>query len=139
MLLTYTELDAAELQGPTLADILVAIDADFRMLDGHRVLYQEPSFPVVELARSLLDWVSTPDPPDYAFESMTFEEVGALTVTQSPAGWIFGSVFAPSLRSDPVAWDEVERCIRLLVDRVATDLVRLGIDANKVLGESPLP
>ena len=58
MLLAYENLSAADLRGSTLADYLIAIEADFRMLDGETVIYEEPYFPVIELARAL-----SPDPP----------------------------------------------------------------------------
>ena len=76
MLLSCGRLDVSELQGATQADVLVAVDADFTLVDGDLVVYEEPSFPVVELAWSLLRWVHQPDRGDFVFESMSFEEVG---------------------------------------------------------------
>lgn len=54
MLLANGVLDVSEIQGRSQADVLVGVDADFRLVDGDLVIYEEPSFPVVELAWSLL-------------------------------------------------------------------------------------
>ncbi|MEU4294463.1 hypothetical protein AB0E63_40115 [Kribbella sp. NPDC026596] len=54
VLLTYGALDTAELQRHTQADVLTQLDADFRMVEGERLLIAETGFPVVELAWSVL-------------------------------------------------------------------------------------
>src|SRR5688572_7343902 len=105
MLITYGRLNTSDLRGTTQADYLISIDADLQILDGARCVFEEPSFPVLELARSLSQWLSEPARSDFAFESMSYEEVGAVTVRASQGGWIFGSVFEPTA-SSPVGWDE---------------------------------
>lgn len=137
MLLTYDALDLTELQATTQADILVAVDADFRAVDGDRVVYEERSFPVVELAWSLLRWLDQPDRGDFVFESMSFEELGAVTVRRQGAGWVFGSVFVPDIASDPVSWGEVERSVRAFTRRVTADLSAVGLDATDALRYPP--
>ncbi|MEV4263613.1 hypothetical protein [Kribbella sp. NPDC049584] len=137
MLLTYGKLDVSELQATTQADVLVAVDAGFRVVDGDRVVYEEPSFPVVELAWSLLRWLDQPARGDFVFDSMSFEELGALTVRRQGAGWVFGSVFVPDIASDPVSWGEVERSVRAFTRRVTADLSAVGLDATDVLRYPP--
>ena len=131
--MTYARLDASELQGATQADYVVSLEADLRILDDTRCIYDEPSFPVVELARSLAKWLEQPDRPDFAFDSMSFEEVGAIVVRRADAGWIFSSVFKPNLESSPVDWAEVERSIGSFVARVDADLRALGVDPDEVI------
>ena len=134
MNLTYDYLHTEELRGTTHADYLVSIDANFRIQDGESLVYEEPSFPVVELARSLLSWLNDPDRDGFEFNSMSFEEVGSVTVLRTPSGWKFGSVFAAGSSSAPADWPEVEQCCRDFISRVARDLVALGIDPGEVIG-----
>ncbi|WP_432889213.1 hypothetical protein ACQPYH_09745 [Kribbella sp. CA-245084] len=132
MLLTYGMLDVSELQGTRQGDVLVAVDADFRVVDGERLVYEERSFPVVELAWGLLRWLDQPDRLDFVFDSMSFEELGALTVRREGAGWVFGSVFVSDI-GDPVSWTEVERSVRVFVHKVTDDLTAAGLDAAEAL------
>src|SRR4051794_13565631 len=125
MLITYEHLNTSDLRGTSLADYLVAIDADVQILDDKRLVYSEPSFPVVELARDLLGWLSDPARGDFAFESMSFEEVGAVTVGRVEAGWVFSSVFPSASAGSPVAWREADQCIRQFIARVEDNLREL--------------
>ena len=79
MLLTYEALSRGDLRGALQADYLVALDAELRILDGPRVIWAEPGFPVVELARSLRPWLADPERQDFEFDSMAYENVGAVT------------------------------------------------------------
>lgn len=133
MEMTYDQLNANEIGGATQADYLVSLDADFRIRDGAELIYEEPSFPVVELARSLLVWLADPDRGDFEFESMSFEEVGTVAVRNTGEGWVVGSVLTPDSSSSPVEWAEVERCISTFVSRVEADLAALGLDPGEVL------
>src|SRR4051812_31752439 len=111
MRLTYERLDASELHGTTQADYLVSLEGDLQIIDDTECILDEPSFPVVELARSLIQWLEDSDRADFAFESMSFEEVGAVTIRRSDAGWVFSSVFKPGFTSPPLDWPEVARSI----------------------------
>ena len=133
MLISYGRLDASELRGTTQADYLISIDADLQILDGKRCVFEEPSFPVLELARSLMQWLSEPDRRDFAFESMSYEEVGVVTVRATEGGWTFGSVFEPSA-SSAVEWDEAERCVRSFIATISADLHELKLDPDEVIG-----
>ena len=133
MLLSYGRLDVGELPGTSQADVLVGVEGDFRLVDGGRVLYEELSFPVVELAWSLLRWVGRGERDDFVVDSMSFEELGALTVRREGGGWVFGSAFAPECVSTPVSWVEVEAGVRDFGRRVAEDLNAAGLDAADAL------
>jgi hypothetical protein len=45
----YSEIDLSDLRVNTLADFLVNMEADIEVLDQDRIIYSEPSFPIVEL------------------------------------------------------------------------------------------
>lgn len=60
--LTYDYLHADELRGATQADHVVALDAHLSVVDDDVAIFDEPGFPVVERARSLLIWLRYPDP-----------------------------------------------------------------------------
>lgn len=102
--MAYDRLGPSELRGATQADYLIALDADLRVVVGDKVVYEEPGFPVVELARSFKIWLAGPDRRDFVFDSMSFEEVGAVAFRQTPEGWVFSSVFAPVGPPIPLDW-----------------------------------
>lgn len=83
---TYANFADSDLRGELLADYLIAIDADFEIREGDRIIYAEPTFPVVELARSLVSWMIVGRRDEFAFESLSFEESGAVTITQAGTG-----------------------------------------------------
>src|SRR5689334_2396034 len=127
MEMTYDRLNTDSLRGATHTDYLIATDAQFRLADGDVPIYDEPGFPVVELARSLLSWLSDPGRDDFEFDSMSYEDVGAVTVRKTAAGWEFGSVFASDVVTAPVDWAEVVRCCQSFIARVEADLSMLGL------------
>ncbi|WP_246117597.1 DUF7878 domain-containing protein [Cellulomonas composti] len=131
--MTYDRLDSSELRGTTQADYLIALDADLQVVAAHQALYEEPRFPVVELARSLRVWLADPSRGDFEFESMSFEEVGSIAFRQTRQGWVFGSIFASELPPMSLEWADVELCCRQLISRVEEDLAGLGINPGEVL------
>lgn len=133
MEMTYDHLNSNELRGSTQTDYLVALDAHFRLVDDDVIVYDEPGFPVVELARSLLLWIRNPDLGDFNFDSMSYEEVGSLAIRRSDSGWTFSSVFAPEAVTGSVDRAEVDRCCRSFVARVESDLRHLGLDPDEVI------
>lgn len=133
MEMTYDRLNTDELQGNTQADYLVAFDARFRIVDGLITVFEEPGFPVVELARSLLIWLDDPARKDFEFDSMSYEEVGSVAVRRQVGGWVVESDFDPGSTTSPLEWAEVERGCRGLVSRVESDLLALGLNPSEVL------
>ncbi len=128
MLLTYDALNAGDLGEVTPADVLIRLDARFEVVDDRRLIFSDPSFPVVELARELRAWLERNGRSDFEFQSMSFEERGSLSIRETCEGWVFGSVFEPLHLSTPVSREAVEACISVFVERVAADLVALGLD-----------
>lgn len=133
MEMTYDRLNTDELRGTAQADYLVSLDAHFRLVDGALTIYDEPAFPVVELARSLLIWLDDLGRNDFEFDSMSYEEVGSVAVHRYETGWTVESVFAPGASTSPLTWTEVERSCREFVSRVEGDLRALGLDPDEVL------
>lgn len=133
MKMNYTNIDDSDLRGDTLADYLIAIDADFEILDGDRIIYSEPMFPVVELARSLSSWIVMGERGNFAFDSLSSDESGLVTITRGGAGWHFSSMLTPELVSSEVDMSEVEACIQEFIHHVAADLGERGHDADRLL------
>ena len=65
---------------------------------------------------------------------MSFDEVGALTVTRSPAGWVVGLIFDDVRASDPLPWEAVAAELDSFVERVGAAISALGFDREFVLG-----
>jgi predicted type IV restriction endonuclease len=126
----FESIGAPDLRVTTLADLLVNIEADFEVRDGDQVLYAERAFPVAELARELARWKSSPgdDRPDFAFDSMSFDEAGAVTVVRDGESWVVGSVFEPGKHTAPVSWPELATEVDNFVDRVRRGVDSLGLD-----------
>lgn len=131
--MSYDHLNADELSGITQADYLIGLDANLRVVDGDVTIFDEPGFPVVELARSLRIWLETPKRGDFEFASMSFEEIGSIAFRQTAAGWRFDSAFEPDASTATTTWAAVESCCRRLIARVEADLAALGIDPEVAL------
>lgn len=134
MELSYDNLDTRDLRGSTLADFLIAIDADLRFVVDNEVVLEEPGFPVVELARTLKAWLTDPEPREFEFESMSYEERGSLRIKGGEGGWVVGSILDPAVSIGPLVWHEVVAICQRLVSRVESDLADLGLDVEFILG-----
>jgi hypothetical protein len=132
--ITFSGIGAADLCGSTLADFLVNVEADLEIRDGGKVLYAERLFPVAELARELTKWKGAAFPGDFAFESLSFGEAGAVTISLESRGWVVGSVFVPGRKSDPVTSGELRAGIDDFVANVRLGVESLGLDADAILG-----
>ncbi|KQX07705.1 MULTISPECIES: DUF7878 domain-containing protein [unclassified Leifsonia] len=132
MEIEYDRLSADELHGTTQADYLVAVDAHLRLIDGGETVFEEPGFPIVELARSLLIWLGSPDRGDFEFDSMSYEEIGAFRIWHVDGRWALGSVFAPGAATAPGGRRAVDECCRRFIAKVETDLRTMGINAAEV-------
>lgn len=135
MRFTYEHLNADDRGGDTVADYLVGFEGALSVRDGTEVVYEEPDFPVVELARSLNLWVRRADGEDFSFESMSLAERGAISVSSTDGGWVTWSVYTPDVRSSAVPWDVIVDGVNAFVTQVREDLISMGTDAAAVLGE----
>ncbi|MFF7153637.1 hypothetical protein [Streptomyces sp. NPDC008139] len=132
MRILYDAINSSDLKGSTIADYLVNIEASIKVVDGCDVIYEEPYFPVAELARDLARWVSLGErrAPDFLFASLSFDELGAVRILGSGSGWTVGSMFTPEVKSSPVSWDELAACINEFVTDVRQDVLELGISPD---------
>ena len=133
MEMTYGYLYVDELNWSTQADCLVALDAHFRQIGREELVFDEPGFPVVELARSLLVWLDSPNRIDFIFDSMSYEEAGSISIVQDSGGWTFHSVFIPQPLTRPMGWSEVEQCCLNFITKVEADLMALGLHPDEVI------
>ncbi|MGP0223698.1 DUF7878 domain-containing protein [Paenarthrobacter sp. NCHU4564] len=67
------------------------------------------------------------------FDSMSFEELGAVSLTRGSSGWRVGSVFSPDVVSNPLDWSEVESGCRQFLSQIEFDLLSLGLDPGEVI------
>ncbi|MGO4592118.1 DUF7878 domain-containing protein [Paenarthrobacter sp. 2TAF44] len=131
--MAYANLDADNIGGTSQADYLVGLDADFTISEGSVLLYRELAFPVVELARSLFLWLNAHPRGDFVFDSMSFEEVGAVSLKQGSSGWLVESVFSRGVISNPLDWADVERGRKAFLSHIEFDLLSLGLDPADVI------
>ncbi|MGW4195578.1 DUF7878 domain-containing protein [Streptomyces sp. NPDC005004] len=133
---TYRNLGARDLSRRGLTPrsapahiLLVDLEADFVVRDGGRVVLEEGLFPVAELARELVGWRRGADAKrgDFAFDSMSYDEVGAVRIVRADGGWRVGGVHDPQVWSAPVAWDVLDTAVREFVDGVREDVAAMGV------------
>ncbi|GAA2289057.1 hypothetical protein GCM10010145_69200 [Streptomyces ruber] len=136
MRMKYRNFNADDLQGTTLADYLVNVEADFEIVDGGEVVYSELAFPVAELARELAHWVTPSEEgaEDFHFVSLSFEDPGAVKFVRGAEGWIVGSALTPDRESSPCSWRQLTAIIEEFVGNVRRDMEEIGIDPIFVLG-----
>ncbi|MFG3316953.1 hypothetical protein ACGF3J_02780 [Streptomyces sp. NPDC048171] len=132
MRMLYQGVNARDLRGSTVADYLVNIEAHFEVVDEGEVIYSELDFPVAELARELTLWISVgeSDASDFSFSSISFEEPGAVVISRSPDGWEVGSMFTPTVKSEPIDWPTLSVSVEEFVARVQRDIAGMGIDPS---------
>jgi hypothetical protein len=131
MRFAYSNLNAADLQGGSVAELLVNLEADLEIADEGGVVYAERAFPVVELARELVAWIQSAcaKHEDFQLTSLSFEEKGVVRIVHSPEGWLVGSVFEPDLFSRPIAWKELSQSVLGFAANLRRDLGELGVGA----------
>lgn len=114
--------------------LLVDIEADMVVKDGNRVVFAEGCFPVAELARELVHWLRRPvgERGDFAFDSLSYPDVGEVRVAASAEGWRVGSVSTPDTWTSPVAWDVLVAEIGRFVAAVREDVTALGVPPGPV-------
>ncbi len=135
MRIEYSNIDFSDLRGNLLADYLIAIDADLKIVDDdERLIYEEPYFPIVELARSLTTWLIERNENDFRFDSLSAEERGTVTILSEGLGWFIFSSFDPGTRSSPHDWVQVQMCVKDYIGRVRIDLTHQGLDPDQIIG-----
>ncbi|WP_438865848.1 DUF7878 domain-containing protein [Paractinoplanes atraurantiacus] len=96
------ELHRSHDAGPSLSHagrLLVNVEADLEVAVAGRVVYAERLFPVLELARELVEWIELGGGSDFLPHSLSFDAVGAVSIMRRSDGWTVSSVFEPKLVS----------------------------------------
>ncbi|TQL04602.1 hypothetical protein [Cellulomonas sp. SLBN-39] len=130
----FTELDLQPAGGDTLADHLVALEGNFVLTVDGAVIYQDDLFPIAELARCLTLWLDAAGGDDFAFDSMSVEEVGALYAWREHDGLLVGSTLAPEHGASLVSEEEFVRAARSFISAVRARLVEMRLDTDMILG-----
>lgn len=114
-------------------EYLLAIEANFRIVDGDRLLFSEVRLPVAELAWALNLWLGKADRGDFRLDSMDSDVIGLVTIAREGDGWVVYSEWTPHLRSRQVPTDVMEACVRDFIRTLERDLVAHGLDADWIL------
>ncbi|GLY00666.1 hypothetical protein [Actinoplanes sp. NBRC 101535] len=139
MKFSFTGVNVEESRHTSLADLLVNIEADFEVADDAGVVYAEAMFPVAELARDLTMWKSSGGEPDddFVFDSMSFDEAGAITVYRDTGGWSVRSVFDPERSTGPLPWADLAEVIDDFNREVSAGIRSIGIDSRSIFDTAP--
>ncbi|MFC1418894.1 DUF7878 domain-containing protein [Streptacidiphilus cavernicola] len=120
-----------------VALLLVDIEADLTISDDSGlVVWSEDGFPVAELTCAFSLWLRLPDGErgDFAFDSMSYAEPGAVQITATDEGWRVGSVFTPDTRSAPATWASLAADLAVFIEAVSDEVIALGIKPGFVPG-----
>ncbi len=130
----FANIRFGDLRGTSQADYLIAVDADLRIVYGTRTVYEEPDFPVVELAWSLTNWLNAANGDDFTLDTMADDQPGIVTIKREGDGWVAFSSFTPDVRSSAAKWAEIDHCVRDFIAAVRADLTERGLDADRIVG-----
>jgi hypothetical protein len=136
MKFSYTNIDFSDLRGTLLADYLIAVDADLKIAQAGRTIFEEPAFPIVELARSLTHWLAADNDEEFEFTSLSSDVQGIVTVARQGDGWVVFSSFSPELRSSALTPAQIAESLTGFIEEVRTDLSARELDADWILGLS---
>ncbi|MCH0572911.1 hypothetical protein I3F60_27335 [Streptomyces sp. MUM 136J] len=130
MIFSYSNFTTQDLRGTSTEQLYTNIEADLRVTDGDVLIYDEVLFPVAELASKLMDWICEPESerPDFVFDSMSFAEVGVISITRASGGWQIGSILSPGVHSSVLGEPTLAQEIHQLVADVRHDVAAAGID-----------
>ncbi len=118
----------------SLPDLLIRTSADFEINIDGETLYDEPDFPVIELAASLANWAGRDaiNRPDFDFDSMSTPDTGWVWLRRAAGGWRVGSIH--QRHASLTVWSESEiqhavsefssRIVRCVATCLKTDVLR---------------
>ncbi|WP_116811504.1 hypothetical protein [Steroidobacter cummioxidans] len=120
----------------SLPDLLIGITADLEVNADGLSIYEEPDFPVLELAYHLRKWVDVkPDQrADFNLDSMESSELGLVRILRTDGGWSIGSCHEQLKPPVKQLWEIDEAVTKFLeeVQRRCQD--ELKTDVREVLG-----
>lgn len=124
----FSDLSFDEVNGSSAAEIAIGIEADFVIFDRSTEILREPQFEVLLLAQELDRWLATRAGSEFTADlSMVLENVGAVRITETTAGWVVSSDLS-GLRSAARDFQEVEAAVRDFVASVAQQVAATGYD-----------
>jgi hypothetical protein len=99
---------------------LLNVVADFRVVVGHRVLFSEVSFPIIELANQLDRWLASDaqSPSEFIYSSLESNIAGIIRIAPGIQGWHVSSAFAEFADSTPFSLAEIVAAARGYVSAV---------------------
>lgn len=116
-------------------DVLVSVVAEFKIVVQGRLLLDETDFPVVELAAALKRWLSVAadERCDFEFDSMDFEEPGAVWIRKEDAGWRVGSMMQEFPDVTTYSTEQLDlACEQFVKDLEAASSAQLDLDLTPV-------
>jgi hypothetical protein len=117
--ITFCDAKAVSTSFRDAFDLLLGVEATFAIAVGGRLIYTEPSFPIVELRAALEDWLTSGPHVDFEFESMEADEPDLVWIRrQLSGGWRAGSAFQDDIAPDELTWAEVSSGCRDFIDAV---------------------
>lgn len=123
--LSYFDLscEAPDLTEPW--ELCLRIVSSFQITEGHRVLYVESMFPVVEFAIESQLWAKSLDDGkrDFVFTSMEAEEEGLVWIKSLGSSWQVGSVFGDR-PSSPLRLQEVLAALNDFYTHLQSDVAK---------------
>ncbi|MFQ6146339.1 hypothetical protein ACLMNJ_25240 [Streptomyces seoulensis] len=130
MIFSYSNFTTQDLRGTSLEQLYTNVEADLWVADGNELIYNEVLFPVAELASEMLKWIDEADleRTDFALDSMSFAEKGAISITRKSGGWQIGSVFSPGMHSRVIDERSLRHEIGQFASLVQRDVTAVGID-----------
>ena len=127
-------------EGPLVEDweLELHVDAAFSIESHGRVIYSEPLFPIVELARQAAAWarrMRAGEAGDFRYVTAeAHEENPWLWFTWTPHGWIIGAHYQDLPDPQPHAEEAVLLAVDEYVRRVQFEVhERLGVDVAPLL------
>ncbi|MER5880695.1 hypothetical protein ABT119_32870 [Streptomyces sp. NPDC001910] len=132
MIFSYSNFTTQDLRGTSIEQLYTNIEADLRVSDGETLIYSEVLFPVAELASKLLDWILEPENerPNFNLDSMSFSEIGVITITRKEGGWRIGSVLSSGAKSGILDEATLTEGVLQFVANVRSDVTAAGIDSG---------
>jgi hypothetical protein len=116
---------------PERYELLLHLVADISLRCQNLTIYEEESFPVVELTEAWLQWKATYDAgQDFEFYSMESADGPLIWFRQDEIGYVAGSIFQRSSCSQHVSQKELEQIMDRVCDVVRTQSIEIvGFDA----------
>jgi hypothetical protein len=129
--IAFTDIHA---DGPLTEDhqLLLRIDAHLRITIDGRLWFDEPQFPVVELAAAAASWLRKGG--DFVFETMEAEESPFMLVRQTMAGCTVGAAWQKYKEDRLLSCDHIRGSFSHFIGQVQAEVPRsLGVGVRHLI------